>query len=74
MSKIKDPKSVLRGLASALLGVIAYCAVVAPVFKEGSYWETTKESFGTIGLGFSAAIILVGALWLVSIHFVNKRQ
>lgn len=74
MRKIKDPKSVLRGLASALLGVIAYCVVVAPVFKEGNYWEITKESFSTIGLGFSAAIILVGVLWLVIIHFVNKRQ
>ncbi|AEQ07196.1 hypothetical protein LJU02_08470 [Corynebacterium pseudotuberculosis] len=74
MSKIKDPKSVLRGLASALLGVIAYCAVVAPVFKEGSYWESAKENFSAIGVGFSAAIVLVGVLWLVIIHFANKSQ
>lgn len=63
-NRFKQPKSVIKGTLSALAGVIFYCAVVAPVFKEGSYTEVVSSTFSKVGIGLGVTIIFTGAAWL----------
>lgn len=71
-NKFKDPKSVVKGIVAALLGVIAYCAVVAPLFKDGPYREVVADTFATTGFGLGLAIFLVGAVWLGALAFLRR--
>lgn len=74
MDKFKEPQRVFRGLSAVLLGVIVYCSLLAPLVREGNYWEIAKESLSTIGLGFGVAIVVVGVVWHTIIYFINKKD
>lgn len=71
-SSFKDPKAVAKGIGAALLGVVVYCAVLAPLFKEGPYREVVAETFGTTGFGVGLAMFLVGAVWLGVLAFFRR--
>lgn len=64
----------VKGILSALVGVIVYCVAVAPAFKEGSYTEVVSSTFSKVGLGLCVAIILVGAAWLGALVALRNRN
>lgn len=71
-NKFKDPKSVIKGVLAALVGVVAYCVAVAPLFKDGPYLEVVETTFTEIGLGLGLAILLVGAVWLGALALLRR--
>ncbi|MDO5031910.1 hypothetical protein [Corynebacterium sp.] len=74
MSKFNDPKSVIRSVVSVLLGIAAYCVIVAPLFKSGAYWENVKETYASVGVGLSTAVLVIGVVWLVFLSVRNKGK
>lgn len=73
-SKFKDPRSVMKGFGSVLLGIAAYCVLVAPIFKEGSYREVVTETFLNVGLGFGITIVVIAAIWLGVLALMRRSQ
>ena len=65
-----DPRRVLKAFGAVIVGVIAYCVLVAPLVKEGSYSDT----LASVGVGYCAVVVVVGALWLGVIAVINRRK
>ena len=42
-----NPKAILTSMCGMLLGVVIYCGVIAPLFKDGTYAETAGRHFET---------------------------
>ena len=42
-----------------IVGVIAYCVLVAPLVKEGSYSDVVRDTLASVGVGYCAAIVVV---------------
>lgn len=73
-NRFKEPKSVVKGILSAIAGVIVYCTAVAPIVKEGSYTEVVSSTFSKVGIGLGTAILVVGAVWLGTLVFLRNRN
>lgn len=56
------------------MGVLAYCVLVAPLVKEGSYSDVVRDTLASVGVGYCAAVVVVGALWLGVIAVINRRK
>lgn len=39
-----DPRRVLKAFGAVIVGVIAYCVLVAPLVKEGSYSDVVRDT------------------------------
>ena len=65
-----DPRRVLKAFGA----VIAYCVLVAPLVKEGSYSDVVRDTLASVGVGYCAAVVVVGALWLGVIAVINRRK
>ena len=68
-----DPRRVLKAFGAVIVGVIAYCVLVAPLVKEGSYSDVVRDTLASVGVGY-CAIVVVGALWLGVIAVINRRK
>jgi len=69
-----DPRRVLKAFGAVIVGVIAYCVLVAPLVKEGSYSDIVRDTLASVGVGYCAAVVVVGALWLGVIAVINRRK
>ena len=67
-----DPRRVLKAFGAVIVGVLAYCVLVAPLVKEGSYSDVVRDTLASVGVGYCA--VVVGALWLGVIAVINRRQ
>ena len=46
-----DPRRVLKAFGAVIVGVIAYCVLVAPLVKEGSYSDVVRDTLASVGVG-----------------------
>ena len=63
MSSSTAPKRIVRSFAAVIVGSWVYCLVLAPAFSEQNYADVAAEKSKEIGIGFTAAALLVGAIW-----------
>lgn len=73
-SKFKDPKRVMVGMLSIIAGVMAYCFLVAPPLSDDTYWGTASHQFMDKGIGYSAVVIAIGAVWMAVIFFSRREK
>lgn len=69
-----NPKAILTSMCGMLLGVVIYCGVIAPLFKDGTYPETAGETFRDTGLGMGVGVLVVGAVWLIAIALIRRGK
>ena len=69
-----DPRRVLKAFGAVIVGVLAYCVLVAPLVKEGSYSDVVRDTLASVGVGYCAVVVVVGALWLGVIAVINRRK
>lgn len=72
-SKFLDTGAVIKSLLAVLLGVFLYCVAVAPFFEDGSLLDIWKDKLLHNFLGWAAAIVVVGAVWIAVIYFKEHR-
>ena len=44
-----NPRRVLKAFGAVIVGVIAYCVLVAPLVKEGSYSDVVRDTLASVG-------------------------
>ena len=69
-----DPRRVLKAFGAVIVGVIAYCVVVAPLVKEGNYGDIVRDTLASVGVGYSAAAVIIGAVWLGILTVLKRRE
>lgn len=70
MSNFADPQKIVRSFAAVIAGSWVYCLVVAPILSEQSYADVAVEKSKEIGIGFTIAALIVGAIWF----FIAKKS
>ncbi|AKK07539.1 hypothetical protein CTEST_00345 [Corynebacterium testudinoris] len=69
-----DGKTVIKAFASFVVGVLAYCAIIAPLTNEGSYGSVVFEKLTSIGIAYTAIAIVLCAIWLAAIALIKKKR
>ncbi|AWB82576.1 hypothetical protein C3B44_09690 [Corynebacterium yudongzhengii] len=65
MQNLSSPNKIAQAFLAVIVGIWAYCLVVAPMLTEGSYTEVVAEKSREIGIGFTIAAAAVGAICYV---------
>ena len=63
MSSFTEPKRIIRSFTAVIAGSWIYCLVLAPAFSEQNYADVAAEKSKEIGIGFTVAALIVGAIW-----------
>lgn len=63
MSNFTEPKRIIRSFAAVIAGCWVYCLALAPAFSEKPYADVAAEKSKEIGIGFTVAALIVGAIW-----------
>ena len=63
MSSFTEPKRIVRSFTAVIAGSWIYCLVLAPAFSGQNYADVAAEKSKEIGIGFTVAALIVGAIW-----------
>lgn len=63
MSSFTEPKRIVQSFAAVIAGIWIYCLALAPAFSGQNYADAVAEKSKEIGIGFTIAALIVGAIW-----------
>ena len=60
---LDNPRKVITGFVSVLAGVWVYCLLLAPLLSDQPYGDVVADKASSIGLGWTVAVVIVGAIF-----------